>query len=131
MNWPQQPPPPPPGYPPQQQRYPPPPAPPDARIKAAVRRGQAFDNPYDAARAVGYAEGFLKNGRDLTRPPIVLAIIAGLLVTVGLQVAVGNVFALVIPLGAILGLLVYIVWFSAHRGKVEQALHANRRVLGQ
>jgi hypothetical protein len=130
MNWPQQPPPPPPGYyggyPPQ-----PPPLPADARIKQAVRRGQVFQDPYDARRACDYAEGFLKNGSDLSRAPILVAIILGLLFTVLLQLAVGNWFVLVIPVGAFLGLIAYVSWFSLNKQRVEQSLHGNRQVIGR
>lgn len=128
MNWPQQPPPPqgpgPYGYPP------PPPLPPDDRIKKAVRRGQVFQDPYDARRAVDYAQGFLKNGSDLARAPMIAVIFVGLMLTVALQIAVGNWFVVVIPVGAFIGLLCYIAWFSANKGRVEQSLAANRQVAG-
>src|SRR5215208_7741596 len=109
---------------------PPLPLPPDDRIKKAVRSGQVFNEPYDAARAVAYAQGFLKNGHDLMRPPVLIAIAFGLLLTVGLQFAVGNAFMLVIPVGLFLGLAGYLIWFSANRARVEQALEANRHVAG-
>jgi hypothetical protein len=130
MNSPQQfpPPPPPPapaGYPP------PPPAPADARIKTAVRGGQAFSDPTDAARAVAYAESFLKSGGDLARPPILGAIALGLVLSVLLQIAVGNWFVIIVPLGAFLGLLGYLAFWAANKGKVQQSLEANRRVLGR
>jgi hypothetical protein len=108
----------------------PPPAPADARIKGAVRRGQAFNDPADAARAVGYAEQFLKSGADLSRPPILGAIVLGLVLAILLQVAVGNWFVVIVPVGVFLGLLGYLAFWAAHRGRVEQSLDANRRVLG-
>jgi hypothetical protein len=132
MNWPEQQPPPPHGYPPPPPHGypPPPPAPADSRIKAGVRQGQAFPDPVDAARAVRYAEGFLKNANDLVRAPVLGAVGLGLLLTLGIQIAVGNVFAVVVPLGGFLALIAWVVWLSLHRKRVEQALHANRRVLG-
>jgi hypothetical protein len=121
---------PPPPYQQQQPPYQQPPLPADDRIKKAVRAGQVFNDPYDAARAVAYAEGFLKNGRDVMQPAVLLAIAFGLLVTVALQIAVGYVFMLVIPVGLFLGVVGYLAWFSANRPRVEQALEANRRVAG-
>lgn len=79
---------------------------------------------------MAYAQGFLKTGHDVTRPPILIAIAFGLLVTVALQIAVGYVFMLVIPVGLFLGVIGYIVWFNANRSRVEQSLEANRRVAG-
>ena len=108
----------------------PPPLPADDRIKKAVRRGQVFHDPTDAARAAAYAEGFLKNGNDLSRAPILVAITIGLLLTIALQFAVGNWFVVFIPGGAFLGLIGYVVWFSLQKPRVEQALHANRQVAG-
>jgi hypothetical protein len=107
-----------------------PPLPPDDRIKRAVRRGEAFPDSYDAARAVAYAEGFLKNAHDLTQPPVFVAIVAGLLVTIVLQVTLGYWFVLIVPVGLFLGAIGYIAWLSVNRPRVEQALAANRRVLG-
>jgi len=115
--------------PPQPQYQPtPPPLPADERIKKGVRRGEVFNEPYDAARAVAYAEGFLKNERDLTRPPVLLGITIGLLFIVVLEVTVGYVFLLVIPVGLFLGVVVYLAWLKSNRPRVEQALEANRRV---
>lgn len=125
MNFQQQPPPPPGAYPP------PPPLPADDRIKKAVRSGQVFSDPTDAARAVKYAEGFLKTGTDLSRPPILAAIALGLALTVVLQIAVGNWFVLFIPLGAFLALLGYLAFWASNKGRVQQALEANRRVIGR
>jgi hypothetical protein len=123
MNFHQQPPP---------GAYPPPPPPPaDARIKKAVRGGQVFSDPTDAARAVNYAEQFLKSGGDLSRPPILGAITLGLVLSILLQVAVGNWFVVVIPLGVFLGLLGYLTFWSSNKGRVEQALEGNRRVIGR
>jgi hypothetical protein len=107
-----------------------PPLPPDDRIKKAVRRGEVFNEPYDAARAVAYAEGFLKTGRDVGRPPVLLGIGVGLAFTVTLQLLAGYVFLLVIPVGLALAVVVYLIWFSSVRGRVEQALEGNRRVAG-
>jgi hypothetical protein len=116
--------------PPQPYQPAPPPLPADDRIKKAVRRGEVFNEPYDAARAVAYAEGFLKNERDLTRPPVLLGITIGLLFLVVLEVTVGYVFLLVIPVGLFVGVIVYLAWLKANRPRVEQALEANRRVAG-
>jgi hypothetical protein len=125
MNYPQQPAPPPPhGYPP------PPPLPADARIKRAVRRGEVFADPTDAARAVRYAEQFLKNGADLSRPPIIGAIFIGLVLAVVLQIAVGNWFVIVIPVGVFLAFLGYLAFWATSKGRVQQSLEANRRVIG-
>ena len=117
-------------HPYQQQPPPPPPLPPDERIKKAVRAGQVFNEPYDAARAVAYAEGFLKNGRDLQKPPVLIGITVGLLFTIALQFVAGSVYVLVIPVGLFLGVVGYLIWFSANKGKVEAALEGNRRVAG-
>ena len=129
MNWPQQYPPPPPppsgGYPP------PPPLPADARIKGAVRAGQVFSDPTDAYRAVTYAEQFLKTGADLSRPPIIGVIALGLVLSVLLQIAVGNWFVIFIPLGVFLGLIGYLSFWALNKSKVQQSLEANRRVIGR
>lgn len=95
-----------------------------------MRRGEAFSDPQDARRAIAYAEGVLKNGSDLTKPPVLAAILLGLLATVGLQFAVGNWFVLVVPVGAFLALIFYVARFSLERPRVEQSLAANRRVAG-
>ena len=128
MNSPQQPPPPQApyggGYPP------PPPAPADARIKRGVRQGQAFAEPGDAARAVGYAQHFLKSGADLSRPPILAGIALGLVLSILLQVAVGNWFVAIVPVAAFLGMLGYLGFWAMNKGRVQQALEANQRVLG-
>ena len=128
MSYQQQPPPPP---PPPSAYPPPPPAPADARIKKAVRSGQVFSDPTDAARAAGYAEQFLKTGTDLSRPPVLGAIAMGLVLSVVLQVAVGNWFVLIIPLGAFLGLLGYLAFWALNKDRVQQALEGNRRVIGR
>jgi|SRR5829696_6631563 len=110
---------------------PPPPLPADDRIKQGVRRGDHFPDPYDAQRAVAYAEQFLNTGQSLMRPPVLLAMTLGLIVLIVLQVTVGVVYALVLPVGIFIGLLVYLAWFSANRPRVEQALAANRQVVGR
>jgi hypothetical protein len=115
---------------PPQPQWQPPPLPADDRIKKAVRAGQVFNEPYDAARAAAYAESFLKTGRDVSRPPVLAGIAVGLAFTVALQIAAGYVFLLVIPVGLALGVLVYLAWFSTKKSQVEQALEANRRVAG-
>lgn len=130
MQWPDQSPPgqyPP---PPPQYTYSPPPLPADDRIRGGVRRGETFADPQDARRAVAYAEGVLKNGSDLARPPVLAAIVVGLMVTVALQFAVGNWFVLVVPVAAFLGLIGYVVRFALQRPKVEQSLAGNRQVAG-
>jgi hypothetical protein len=112
--------------------YPPPPPPPaDPRIKKAVRSGQVFTDPTDAWRAAAYAEHFLKSGADLSRPPILGAIAIGLVLAVLLQVAVGNWFVIFVPVGVFLGLLGYLAFWALNKGRVEQALEANRRVIGR
>ena len=127
MQWSQQPPPP---HPPQQPQWQSPPLPADDRIKKAVRAGQVFNEPYDAARAVAYAEGFLKNGRDIAQPPVLIGMIIGLALIVALQLAAGYVFLLVIPVCVFLGVVGYLVWFNANKSRVELALDGNRRVAG-
>ena len=129
MNHAPQPPPPPPPY---AGGYPPPPPPPaDARIKRGVRRGEVFPDATDAARAVAYAETFLKTGGDLSRPPILAAIAGGFVLAVLLQIAVGNWFVVVVPVGVFVGLLGYLTYYAMNKGRVEQALAANRRALGR
>jgi len=107
-----------------------PPLPADDRIKKAVRAGQVFDDPSDAARAAAYAENFLKTGHGVARPPVLLGIVIGLALTVALQFAAGYVFLLVIPVGLFVGVLVYLAWFSINKPQVELALEGNRRVPG-
>jgi hypothetical protein len=130
MQWSQPPPPPPPPPAPQQPQWQPPPLPADDRIKQAVRAGQVFDDRQDAARAVTYAQSFLKTGHDVSRPPVIGGILIGLAFTVALQFAAGYLFLLVIPVGLFIAVLVYLAWFSSKRGQVEQSLEANRRVAG-
>lgn len=129
MQW-SQPPPPPPPPAPQQPQWQAPPLPADDRIKQAVRAGQVFDDPQDAARAVAYAQSFLKTGHDVSRPPLIAGILVGLAFTVALQLAAGYVFFLVIPVGLFVAVLVYLAYFSSKKGQVEQSLEANRRVAG-
>ena len=95
-----------------------------------MRAGQVFHDPQDAARAVTYAQSFLKTGHDVSRPPLIGAIMVGLAFTVALQIAAGYVFLLVIPVGVFIAVLVYLAWFSSKKGQVEQSLEANRRVAG-
>jgi hypothetical protein len=129
MNYAPQPPPPPPPY---AGGYPPPPPPPaDPRIKRGVRRGEAFADPVDAARAVAYAESFLKGGSDLSRPPILGAIALGFVFAVVLQIAVGNWFVVFVPVAVFIGMLGYLTYYAINKGRVEQALAANRQVLGR
>ena len=78
-----------------------------------------------------YAEGFLSTGRGVTRPPVVAGILIGVLFLVVLQVAVGSVFALIIPVGFFLGVVVYLIWFFTHKDAVELSLQGNRRVIGR
>jgi hypothetical protein len=129
MQW-SQPSPPPPSPAPQQPTWQSPPLPADDRIKQAVRSGQVFDDPQDAARAVTYAQSFLKTGHDVARPPVIGGILIGLAFTVALQLAAGYVFLLVIPVGLFIAVLVYLAYFSSKKGQVEQSLEANRRVAG-
>lgn len=96
-----------------------------------MRSGQVFSDPTDAARAVAYAESFLKTGADLSRPPILGAIALGLVLGVVLQIAVGNWFVIFIPLAVFLGLVGYLAFWAANKGKVQQSLDANRRVIGR
>jgi hypothetical protein len=80
---------------------------------------------------VAYAQNFLKTGHDVSRPPVLLAIAIGLALTVALQFVAGYVFLLVIPVGLFIGVIGYLVWFSANKQAVEVALEANRRVAGR
>ena len=116
---------------PPQPQWTPPPLPADDRIKKAVRRGEAFADPYEAQRAIAYAENFLRTGQSVARPPILAAIAAGLAFTVLIQLTVGMWFYLVLPVGIFIGVLVYLAWFAANRGRVEQSLAANRQVVGR
>ena len=110
---------------------PPPPLPADDRIKGGVRAGQTFADPNDAQRAVAYAEQFLATGRSVMRPQVMAAIVLGLILLIVLQVTVGVVYVLVVPVGLFIGVLVYVGWFMAHRERVEQSLQANRQVAGR
>jgi hypothetical protein len=110
---------------------PPPPLPADDRIKKGVRRGDQFPDPYDSQRAVAYAQQFLATGNGLMRAPVLAAIVAGLALLVLLQVTVGVVYALVVPVAIFIGLMGYLGWFAANRGRVEQSLAANRQVAGR
>ena len=124
MQWSQPP------QPPQPQPWQQPPLPADDRIKKAVRAGQVFEDPYDAARAVAYAQGFLKNGHDIGQPPVLIGMVVGLALIVAIQVTAGYLFLLVIPVGVFLAVIGYLIWFNASKPKVELALEGNRRVAG-
>ena len=79
---------------------------------------------------MAYAQDFLKTGRGVSSPPVLLGILVGLALTVALQFAAGYVFLLVIPVGLFLGVVVYLIWFHSKKGAVELSLEANRRVAG-
>ena len=53
------------------------------------------------------------------------------MLTVLFQVAVGNWFVIFIPLAVFLGLIGFLSYWVMNKGKVQQSLEANRRVIGR